>query len=212
MFAMNSKLKTSGYVSNQMESVRMFKARWMEALSKIHFSVPLFIYIPVIIWFLLQAQGNGWGILGLFISGLFVWTLTEYVLHRFIFHWVPPGKWGERLHFIWHGVHHDYPNDQLRLVLPPGVSVPLSILFYGLFSFLLDTPSVYPFFSGFMLGYLCYDMMHYAMHHLRWNNVMWLKIKNHHMLHHYQEHDKGFGVSNPLWDYVFNTTFKLKKK
>ena len=209
---MNSKLKTSGYVSNQVESVRMFKASWMEALSKIHFSVPLFIYIPVIVWFLLQAQGNEWGILGLFISGLFVWTLTEYVLHRFIFHWVPPGKWGKRLHFIWHGVHHDYPNDQLRLVLPPSVSVPLSILFYGLFRFLLDTPSVYPFFSGFMLGYLCYDMMHYAMHHLRWSNPMWVKIKNHHMLHHYQEHDKGFGVSNPLWDYVFNTTFKLKKK
>jgi sterol desaturase/sphingolipid hydroxylase (fatty acid hydroxylase superfamily) len=212
MFAMNSKLKTSGYVSNQVKSVRMFKASWMEALSKIHFSVPLFIYIPVIVWFLLQVQGNGWGILGLFISGLFVWTLTEYILHRFIFHWVPPGKWGERLHFIWHGVHHDYPNDQLRLVLPPSVSVPLSILFYGLFRLLLGTPSVYPFFSGFMLGYLCYDMMHYAMHHLRWNNPRWLKIKNHHMLHHYQEHDKGFGVSNPLWDYVFNTTFKLKKK
>ena len=209
---MNSKLKTSGYVSNQVESVRMFKANWMEALSKIHFSVPLFIYIPVIVWFLLQAQGNEWGILGLFISGLFVWTLTEYVLHRFIFHWVPPGKWGERLHFIWHGVHHDYPNDQLRLVLPPSVSVPLSILFYGLFRLLLNTPSVYPFFSGFILGYLSYDMMHYAMHHLRWNNPMWLKIKNHHMLHHYQEHDKGFGVSNPLWDYVFNTTFKLDKK
>lgn len=212
MFAMNSKLKISGYVSNQVESVRMFKADWMEALSKIHFSVPLFIYLPVIVWFLLQAQGDGWSILGLFISGLFVWTLTEYVLHRFIFHWVPPGKWGERLHFIWHGVHHDYPNDQLRLVLPPSVSVPLSILFYGLFRLLLGTPSVYPFFSGFMLGYLCYDMMHYAMHHLRWNNRVWLKIKNHHMLHHYQEHDKGFGVSNPLWDYIFNTTFKLKKK
>lgn len=209
---MNSKLKTSGYVSNQVESVRMFKACWMEALSKIHFSVPLFIYLPVIVWFLIQAQGNGWGILGLFISGLFVWTLTEYVLHRFIFHWVPPGKWGERLHFIWHGVHHDYPNDQLRLVLPPSVSIPLATLFYLLFRLLLSTPSVYPFFSGFILGYLCYDMMHYAMHHLKWNNPMWLKIKNHHMLHHYQEHDKGFGVSNPLWDYVFNTTFKLKKK
>ena len=212
MFAMNSKLKTSGYVSNQVESVRMFKANWMEALSKIHFSVPLFIYLPVIVWFLLQAQGNGWGILGLFMSGLFVWTLTEYVLHRFIFHWVPPGKWGERLHFIWHGVHHDYPNDQLRLVLPPSVSVALATLFYFFFRLLLGTPSVYPFFSGFILGYLCYDIMHYAMHHLRWNNRVWLKIKNHHMLHHYQEHDKGFGVSNPLWDYVFNTTFKLKKK
>jgi sterol desaturase/sphingolipid hydroxylase (fatty acid hydroxylase superfamily) len=208
---MNPKVKSSHFVSNQTESARMFKADWMEALSKVHFSVPLFIYLPVIIGCLWQAEGGWMTIAGTFLLGLLLWTFTEYVLHRFVFHWTPPGKWGERLHFIWHGVHHDYPNDQLRLVLPPSVSVPLATLFYFLFKALLGTPSVYPFFSGFILGYLSYDMMHYAMHHLRWNNKWWFKIKNHHMLHHYQEHDKGFGVSSPFWDVIFNTTFKIKK-
>jgi sterol desaturase/sphingolipid hydroxylase (fatty acid hydroxylase superfamily) len=201
------------FISNAQDSARMFKANWMEYLSKVHFSVPLFIYIPVIAYCLWLSQSGFLLTAAWFLGGLFFWTFTEYFLHRFLFHWVPPGKIGERLHFIWHGVHHDFPNDRLRLVLPPSVSMPLSALFYFGFKAVLGTPSVFPFFAGFMLGYLCYDMMHFAMHHLRWNNSFWLKIKNHHMMHHYQEHDKGFGVSNPLWDYIFNTMFeKFKKK
>jgi 4-hydroxysphinganine ceramide fatty acyl 2-hydroxylase len=201
------------YVSNSQESARMFRADWMEALSKVHFAVPLFIFIPVITICLWQSSGGFFHILTWFLGGLFFWTFTEYVLHRFLFHWIPPGKMGERLHFLWHGVHHDFPNDKMRLVLPPSVSIPLSFLFYVGFKTVMAGPSVFPFFSGFILGYLCYDMMHFAMHHLRWNHPIWLKIKNHHILHHYHEHDKGFGVSSPLWDYIFSTRFnKFKNK
>ncbi len=209
---MSIKTNTRQFISNDQESVRMFKSNWMESLSKVHFSVPLFIFSPVIGLCLWQSEGSFWRIGGLFLVGLFVWTFVEYTLHRFIFHWIPPGKWGERLHFLWHGVHHDYPNDRLRLVLPPSVSVPLSTGFFFFYRLILGVEMVYPFFAGFILGYLCYDMMHYAMHHLQWKNSFWLKIKDHHMRHHYLEHEKGFGVSNPLWDYVFNTTFLLKKK
>jgi sterol desaturase/sphingolipid hydroxylase (fatty acid hydroxylase superfamily) len=204
---MESKQIAKGFVSNATESSRMFKANWMEALSKVHFSVPLLIFVPVIIGCVWQSE-RAWVSVGIFLLGLVFWTFTEYILHRFLFHWVPPGNIGKRLHFIWHGVHHDYPNDRLRLVLPPSVSIPLAFLFYTLFKAVLPTPSVMPFFGGFLLGYLCYDMMHYAMHHLTWNNPLWLKIKHHHMRHHYIEHNKGFGVSNPLWDYVFDTTFR----
>ena len=52
------------------------------------------------------------------------WTLTEYWLHRFVFHFEPEKGIGARLHWIIHGVHHDHPNDPLRLVMPPSVSVP----------------------------------------------------------------------------------------
>lgn len=209
---MATKDQLQKFVSNSTESIRMFKAGWMEALSKVHFTVPLIIFVPVIGWLLWQWDGAWLNLAGLFLSGLFIWTLTEYVLHRFLFHWVPPGKWGERLHFVWHGVHHDYPNDRLRLVMPPSLSIPLALLFFVGFQALLGKPVVYPFFAGFLLGYLCYDMMHYAMHHLRWSHPFWQRIKQHHMLHHYQENDRGFGVSNPLWDYVFNTTFKITRK
>lgn len=199
------------FVSNSTASSRMFKRNWMEALSKVHFSVPLVLYLPVISWCLWNAPA-AWASVGLVVSGLFAWTFVEYVLHRFVFHWMPPGKIGARVHFIFHGVHHDYPNDRLRLVMPPSVSVPLALIFFFAYKALLGVPTVYPFFAGFVGGYLFYDTMHYAMHHLNWKNAWFQRIKQHHMLHHYQHDDKGFGVSNPLWDYVFNTTFTTKKK
>ncbi len=200
------------FVSSSADSTRMFKANWMEALSKVHFSVPLIIYVPIMAWCLWHAKGSFLSLAGLFLGGLFIWSFTEYTLHRFVFHWMPPGSLGKRLHFIWHGVHHDYPNDKLRLVMPPSVSIPLAIIFFTGFRVLIGEPAVYPFFAGFLLGYLCYDMMHFAMHHLRWNHPFWMRIKQHHMLHHYQQHDRGYGVSNPFWDYVFNTTFNLTQK
>ncbi|MBL7796313.1 MAG: sterol desaturase family protein [Saprospiraceae bacterium] len=198
------------FVSNSQESSRMFEHDWQEVLSKVHFTIPLVLYLPIVgtcLWF---APAK-WVSAGLFLGGLFCWTFVEYVLHRFLFHWTPPGRIGARLHFIFHGVHHDYPNDRLRLVLPPAISIPLATLFYVIFYLLLGKPAVFPFYAGFLIGYLCYDMMHYSMHHLNWKNPLWQRIKQHHMLHHYQQPERGFGVSNPLWDYVFNTTFRFKK-
>src|SRR4051794_1327068 len=95
------------YVSNSRESVRMFKSDFLEGLSKIHFSVPLFIFVPVIIYFIYKAIINGTTVTaftGYFILGIFVWTATEYVLHRYLFHFVPKSDWGLRIHFIFHGV------------------------------------------------------------------------------------------------------------
>ncbi len=189
----------------------MFEKDWMESLSKVHFTVPLLLYLPVLGWLLWHSEAR-WVSVGWFLGGIMAWTFTEYVLHRFVFHWMPPGKWGARIHFIIHGVHHDYPNDRLRLVMPPVVSIPLAVLFFSLYRLLLGVPAVYPFFAGFLLGYLCYDMTHYAVHHLNWKHPLWQRIKQHHMLHHFQQPDKGFGVSSPLWDFVFKTTFVLTKK
>ncbi|WP_315823935.1 hypothetical protein [Paraflavitalea speifideaquila] len=119
----------------------MFKSNWMEALSKVHFSIPLFIYIPVIVFMSWQAfdAGISVGYYLLFLAaGLAVWTGTEYLLHRFVFHFEPSSSWGKRIHFIFHGVHHDYPKDAKRLVMPPSASIPLAIGFYFLFSLLFE--------------------------------------------------------------------------
>ena len=97
--------------------------------------------------------------------GVAIWTLTEYWLHRLLFHWEPKFRGGDRLHFIIHGVHHDHPNDAMRLVMPPAVSVPLAALFLGLYVLVFGTPHAFPAFAGFILGYLSYDYMHYHVHH-----------------------------------------------
>jgi 4-hydroxysphinganine ceramide fatty acyl 2-hydroxylase len=203
------------YVSNSQESVRMFKNDLLEVLSKVHFTVPIFIFMPVILFCTYKALFMvGIPVLTyfeLFILGIFIWTFVEYIMHRFVFHYAPPDKpWAQRMHFIFHGVHHDYPSDAKRLVLPPSVSIPLATIFYFLFEAILPVNYIFGFFPGFILGYLFYDISHYAIHHFNFKGNLWKKIKQHHMLHHYQDPDKGYGVSSPLWDKIFRSDF-IKK-
>jgi sterol desaturase/sphingolipid hydroxylase (fatty acid hydroxylase superfamily) len=204
------------FVSNKDETVRMFKNDFLESLSRVHPSVPLIIFVPVILYMLYLSifsfKLGGLSILGLMVFGVFIWTITEYLLHRFIFHWELKSKLGARIHFIFHGVHHDYPSDSRRLVMPPSVSIPLATLFFFLFRFLIGDISVMPFFAGFLIGYLFYDISHYAVHHFNMHSKFWLAIKNHHIKHHYQDPDKGYGVSSPIWDYVFRTHYISKEE
>ena len=80
-------------------------------------------------------------------------------------------------------------------------------MFYFLFTIILGVSFVSPFFVGFLIGYLIYDLSHYAIHHFNMHGKFWLAIKNHHMKHHYQDSAKGFGVSTPLWDVIIGTNF-----
>ena len=204
------------FVSNTTASTRMFRNGFLELCSKVPFWMPIVLYLPVIGYFIWKAFTAGITIGGFilcFAGGLAVWTLAEYVLHRFVFHYVPKGRLGLRLHFIFHGVHHDYPSDALRLVLPPSVSVPLAFLFYFLFWEILPTKQMaWSFFPGFVLGYLIYDITHYAIHHFNFKSGWWKQIKQHHMLHHYQNPDLGYGVSSKIWDKIFRSDFEKKQQ
>lgn len=199
------------YISNKDETVRMFNNNIMESLSRVHPSVPIIVYIPVILVFTYRSvyifEFTFITILALVLFGISVWSVAEYTLHRFIFHYKPESKIGGRIHFIFHGVHHDYPSDSRRLVMPPSVSVPLAVIFYFLFESILGTDLVSPFFIGFITGYLFYDMTHYAVHHFAIKNKFFLVLKKHHMRHHFQDSQKGYGVSSPVWDDVMKTNF-----
>jgi len=203
------------YISNKDETPRLFENNFLETLSKIHWTIPIFVFSPIIIYFFYKSfvlfNFELWKIVPQILFGLFTWTFIEYFLHRFVFHYNPSSKFGKRLHFLFHGVHHDYPNDSKRLVMPPSISLPLATLFFYFFQLSLGPITVFPFFTGFIGGYLIYDISHYAIHHFNMKSRFWLFIKNHHMKHHYQFDDKGFGVSQPFWDYVFGTTFPVKK-
>ncbi len=204
------------YVSNKDESARLFKSDFLEFFTHVHWSVPILLYLPVVVYFLWRtsedsAAGGGEGVL-LFLGGMVVWTLTEYLLHRFVFHYQPKSRIGQRIHFLTHGVHHDYPNDSKRLVMPPSVSIPLAFLTYGVVRFLLGPSFVSPFFAGFVFGYICYDEIHYATHHAPMRGKLAQFLKHYHVLHHYQNPEQRFGVSSPLWDYVFGTTGREPNK
>jgi len=202
------------FVSNSSDSIRMFKNGFLESLSKVHFFVPLLVFVPVIIFLiwksLFEIGMSALPFAGYVVLGLFVWTFTEYVMHRYVFHFYPKSAWGKKIHFIFHGVHHDYPNDAKRLVMPPSASIPLALGFFFLFQYLLPAGTVYAFFLGFISGYLAYDMMHYALHHANFKNAFWKKLKQHHMLHHYSDSTRGYGVSSDFWDKILGSNF-LKK-
>ncbi|WP_240141028.1 sterol desaturase family protein [Sphingobacterium bovisgrunnientis] len=203
------------YVSNSTESTRMFKNDFLESLTKVHYSVPLIFWIPVIIYFIRKAyvvgEMSGSAVFGYFLFGLAFWTFAEYVLHRWVFHFHPKSEWGKRIHFIFHGVHHDFPKDRLRLVMPLSASIPMATIIYLIFYVFFAEFTLSAFFAGFLFGYLIYDECHYAMHHANFKSGFFKKIKDHHMLHHYAYPEKGFGVSSALWDKIFGSGFSKKE-
>jgi dihydroceramide fatty acyl 2-hydroxylase len=185
----------------------MFESRWLDACSRVHPSVPVILFAPAIAILLtlgVERLGTA-GAVGWAIGGYFFWTLTEYWMHRIVFHFEPEEGVGARLHWIIHGVHHDHPNDRMRLVMPPSVSVPLSALFFGLFWIVVGSPAAYAVGAGFFAGYLFYDMMHFHVHHHAPRTWFGRKLRELHMRHHFQDHTRGFGVSAPFWDHLFGT-------
>ncbi|HLV14719.1 MAG TPA: sterol desaturase family protein [Xanthomarina sp.] len=151
---------------------------------------------------------NVWAFLGLFVFGLFFWTFAEYMLHRYVFHWVTEAKWSQRFHFIMHGAHHSFPADKDRLLMPPVPGIIMASFLFGIFYIVFwivgYTPLVYGFFPGFFIGYLLYSFVHRATHVMR-PPKRFRDLWHHHSLHHYKYPDKAFGVSNTFWDKVFGT-------
>ena len=199
------------YISTKNESVRMFKSDFMEFFSHVHPITPLVLYLPVVAYSLHRAiwreQLSVLLIVALFLVGWLIWTLLEYVIHRFLFHYQPKSRPGKVLHFVVHGVHHDYPNDASRLVMPPVVSLPLAVFFYVLFALVFGR-FFSPIIAGLISGYLFYDSLHYATHHFAMRKGAWSWLKQYHLRHHFQDDHSGYGVSSPLWDYIFGTNRK----
>lgn len=192
----------------------MFESNLLDKLSRVHPVVPLVIFIPAIaVLFALGQEGTpALEVIAWIAGGWVFWTLTEYWLHRLVFHFEPEDGIGARLHWIIHGVHHDHPNDPLRLVMPPSVSVPLALVFWGLFHLVIGGQSADLFACGFLVGYLVYDMTHYALHHHKPRTRLGKLFYELHMRHHFQDHTRGFGVSSPWWDIVFRTRLHRRKR
>ncbi len=198
------------------EPIRLFKSDFLEFFTHVHPAVVVAIWLPVGLYFLVSAVVSvpvgapAWHIPAGFVLGVFMWTFTEYMMHRFVFHYHPRQPWAQRIFFMFHGVHHAQPQCKTRLVMPPAASVPMAVVFIALFhvavGVALGLPQwVNPLISGFTLGYLAYDVTHYATHHLPMRGKLLKYLKRYHMLHHYKTPEQRYGVSSPLWDYVFHT-------
>lgn len=207
-------------INEQKEPIRLFESNFLEFFTHISPIVVLIIWVPIvgICLGLAFMSGLDAGLLPwmpfLFLIGLFFWTFAEYVLHRFVFHFHAKNKFQERITFLFHGIHHTQPQSKTRLVMPPVVSIPMAGIFFLLFRFIFGFTGaqsnfmVYSLFAAFITGYLCYDMIHYGIHHFTIRAAWLKKVKLHHMQHHYKTPEMRFGVSSPLWDFVFGTNPK----
>ena len=184
----------------------MFDNDLLDRFTRVHPIVPVVLFVPVILFLSVTgAERSGASAMGWFAGGYAFWTLTEYWLHRVVFHFEPEGGIGRRILWMIHGVHHDHPNDPLRLVMPPSASIPLATVFVAIFWFALGGAKAPSFAAGFLAGYLAYDMLHYHVHHHVPRTRVGKRLRELHMRHHFQDHERGYGVSAPYWDHVFGT-------
>ena len=197
------------------EPIRLFKSDFLEFFTHITPQAVAIIWTPIILYALYRATlavpfgMSGAYIPPVFVLGVFLWTLLEYNVHRFLFHMPPRTPLMERITYLFHGIHHVQPACKTRLVMPPIVSIPLAVIVALLYSAMTSVLGVshwfWPLLAGTVTGYLIYDMIHYATHHwpLRWGYLKYLK--RYHMKHHYKVDDAYYGITSPVWDYVFRT-------
>lgn len=191
------------------DSPRMFQSDLVDLFSRTHPMIVPVLFVPgasVLFAYSVLRTDLGWIATTLLAIGGFVcWTIAEYWLHRLFFHWKAPGRWGERLHFLVHGVHHMWPRDKYRLVMPPAVSISLYFIFLGIWLVTLGPVYTWGFHSGFVVGYMFYDLTHYYLHHFNPRSDYGRRLKKNHMLHHFKDPSKRFCVSNMVWDRLFGT-------
>jgi sterol desaturase/sphingolipid hydroxylase (fatty acid hydroxylase superfamily) len=199
---------------------QLFRNQYLEHLTKTNPFVIWGMYLPIIAFMLYYSNAavglDFWYIVATFFSGMIFWTFFEYIMHRFAFHMVAENERARKIVYVMHGNHHEYPRDKERLFMPPVPSIIIASVIFSLmyltFGLLGFKEYVFAFFPGFILGYLIYGSMHYAIH--AWNPpYKWMKPlwRNHH-LHHYKNEEQGFGVSTTVWDRVFGTMFDLTKE
>jgi len=195
-------------------SAQMFQNPTMERLTRTHISIPIAMFLGVgcyALYYGITTTPILWwqGVLVL-LAGFFVFTLVEYLMHRYLYHMLPTNKIKDKVQYTIHGVHHDYPKDKDRLAMPPFISGLYAVILYFLFTFIMGSYAYY-FLPGFLIGYALYLGVHYVVHAFQppknFLKFLWVN----HAIHHYKDPDVAFGVSMPLWDYVFGTAPSSKK-
>ena len=192
---------------------RLFKNDYLEVMTKTHPIVIYSIYLPIIGFMLYYGVAYRHISIGievlLFLGGTLLWTLFEYIMHRYLFHITAESERAKRFVYTMHGVHHEFPRDRERLFMPPVPSFILACTIFGIFRLIAGWYAL-SFFPGFVFGYLMYGSMHYAIHAFAPPKFLKALWRNHH-LHHYKYPGKGFGVSSVLWDVIFRTVPKKEE-
>jgi sterol desaturase/sphingolipid hydroxylase (fatty acid hydroxylase superfamily) len=193
---------------------QLFKNPILEKLTRTHISVPLVIFFSyaagLLYWSVTHTALSVGTTVALFFVGTLVFTLVEYIVHRYIFHIATDTPAKEKFQYTAHGVHHEFPKDKDRLAMPPILSITLSTILLFVFRLIMGD-FVFAFLPGFLVGYAAYLSVHYMVHAYQppknFFKILWVN----HGIHHYKNGEVVFGVSSPLWDYIFGTMPKAER-
>jgi sterol desaturase/sphingolipid hydroxylase (fatty acid hydroxylase superfamily) len=189
-------------------SKQLFNNPVLEKLSRTHISIPLTIFFLfsscLLYWSIAHTSLSAVQTTVMFFVGVLSFTWVEYNVHRFVFHMPTYSRVREKIQYVIHGVHHEFPKDKDRLAMPPLLSVTIATILLLVFRLLLGD-LVFSFLPGFIVGYAGYLAVHYMVHAFQppknFLKVLWVN----HGIHHYKNGDAIFGVSSPLWDYIYGT-------
>ncbi|KAM7530384.1 hypothetical protein LguiB_033794 [Lonicera macranthoides] len=190
------------------ETPRFFANDFLEFFTRtVWWAVPI-IWIPFAFWLASISYNMGLPpseVAAVVVGGIFMWTLLEYTLHRFLFHIKTTSYWGNTFHYLIHGCHHKHPMDGLRLVFPPLATAILLVPLWNLIKLLAPQAIAPALLAGGLFGYVMYDCTHYYLHHAKPSKGYSYNLKRYHMNHHFRVHSKGFGITSSFWDKVFRT-------
>lgn len=201
---MHKKIKSEGQGT-------IFENTFLEPLTKAPPQVSATIYILTVIILLIIGYNMNvvdtfWAGALIFVGAILFWTFFEYFAHRYLFHideYFPQSKIARRVGYTLHGIHHEFPRDEERLIMPPVPGLMIIAILYGVFLLILGQYT-YLFMPGFLTGYLLYTRIHYKTHTPPIPSYLKSQYR-HHSLHHYKYPEKAFGISTTLWDRVFRT-------
>ncbi len=190
---------------------RLFENPILEGLTRTHIGVPLvvfFIYsLGLLYWSVVNTNLSALVTIAMFCIGMVVFTWVEYMVHRYLFHMGTDTETRAKMQYTMHGVHHEYPKDKERLAMPPVLSITIATLLLFVFRMILGD-LVFSFLPGFLVGYAMYLSVHYMVHAYappkNFLKILWIN----HSVHHYKDGKVVFGVSSPLWDYIYGTMGK----
>lgn len=204
----------TGITPKNKGSRQLFSNPVLEKLSRTHIAVPLiifFVYSSVLLYWSVTHTSLSWMIsVGMFVLGVLVFTWVEYMVHRHVFHMRTYTDLRARLQYTMHGVHHEFPKDKDRLAMPPLLSVTIATVLLLVFKVFLGD-MVFSFLPGFLVGYAAYLGIHYMVHAYQPPKNVFKFLWINHSVHHYKDGEVVFGVSSPLWDYIYGTMREKKR-
>jgi sterol desaturase/sphingolipid hydroxylase (fatty acid hydroxylase superfamily) len=192
---------------------KLFKSPILEKLSRTHISVPLIIFFSysggLLYWNVTHTSLSILTTVLMFSLGVLAFTWVEYLMHRYVFHMKTYTEFRTKTQYLIHGVHHEFPKDKDRLAMPPLLSITISTLLLLIFKVILGD-LVFAFLPGFIVGYASYLGVQYMVHAFQPPNNIFKALWVNHGVHHYKDGEIVFGVSSPLWDYIYGTMREKK--